>query len=101
MKISFALVSVLAGLVMASPVPEAAAAVAAAVAPAPVVPAPITPNPGAGDVGTQAFDSNCVSCVRRTCGAAGIRCLNRLNPVAIVSCLALTCADDVFKCCVF
>ncbi|KAK4207857.1 hypothetical protein QBC37DRAFT_379671 [Rhypophila decipiens] len=99
MKISFALVSVLAGLVMASPVPEAAAP--AAVAPAPAVPAPIKPVPGGGEVGTQAFDSNCVSCVSRTCGAAGIRCLNRLNPILIVSCLALTCADDVFKCCVF
>ncbi|KAM7192579.1 hypothetical protein V8F20_008788 [Naviculisporaceae sp. PSN 640] len=83
MQISFALVSVLAGLVMASPVPEAAAAEAA------------------GTVSPQAFDGNCVSCVSRNCGAAGVRCLNRLHPVAVVSCLALTCGDDVFKCCVF
>ncbi|KAM7211880.1 hypothetical protein V8F06_012722 [Rhypophila decipiens] len=86
MKISFALVSVLAGLAMANPVPEAAAPKAAA--------------PGGGEVGTMALDGNCVSCVRRNCGDDGINCLKKIIPLRIGQCLALKCADDIFKCCV-
>lgn len=89
MKLSFAFITVLAGLAIASPVAEGTAE--------------------AEIVDTQAadghieerdlIDPNCISCVRKGCGKGAMKCLKGRLPQYVLPCLAFNCADDYIRCC--
>jgi hypothetical protein len=88
MKLSVALLAVVAGLAVANPAAEGTAEAEA-----------IDTQAVDGLVGVQALDGNCVRCIRRGCGAAAVRCLRARLPPFILACLAAKCGDDFIRCC--
>ncbi|KJZ69388.1 hypothetical protein HIM_11227 [Hirsutella minnesotensis 3608] len=99
MKVSFALVTVLAGLALATPAAraEAAAAEGAEVgAPNAEQEAEVTANVQA----LAALDPLCVSCVRRNCAASWV-CLRATAAPLVIACLLARCAAASAICCVF
>lgn len=88
MKVSFALLTVLAGLAIANPMPEANAEAEA-----------IDTQAIDGVIEARALDGNCVRCIRMACGNEAVKCLRGVIPTRILACLALKCADDFVRCC--
>jgi hypothetical protein len=102
MKLSFALVTVLAGLALATPSNPAARAEAAAAEVADVG-APNAEQLAEVNANVQALaalDPACVSCVRRNCGASWI-CLRATAAPLVIACLLARCAAASAICCVF
>ena len=102
MKVSFALVTVLAGLALASPTASAVdtkAVDTAAVDTAAVDTAVVDTDSVDEVVEVQGLDPNCVSCVRRRCGTAARVCLRATVPAGIAACLAAACGVSYVLCC--
>ena len=88
MKVSFTLLTVLAGLAIANPAAEAIAEAEA-----------VDTQAGDGLLEARALDGNCVRCIRNGCGSAAVKCLRGRLPPLILGCLALNCGDDFVRCC--
>ena len=106
MKASFAMVTVLAGLALATPANPAARAEAAAAAGAVEVAEVGVLNAeqeAEVEETVQALailDPQCVSCIRKNC-AASVVCLRATLPPLIVACLVARCAAASAICCSF
>lgn len=88
MKFSVALMTVLAGLAIASPVAE------------PIAEAEAAAEGVEGVVeGRDILDPNCIRCVKRGCGKDAVKCIRARHPGAIAACLAFFCVDDYARCC--
>ncbi|KAJ9412533.1 hypothetical protein QL093DRAFT_2550965 [Fusarium oxysporum] len=88
MKLSVALLTVLAGLAIANPAAEGTAEAEA-----------VDTQALNGLIEVQALDGNCVRCIRAGCGSAAVRCLRGRLPPLILACLAAKCGDDFVRCC--
>ena len=87
MKLSFTMLAVLAGLAIANPVDTQA------------VDGLVERETLEELVQRDIIDPNCVSCIRRGCGKAAIKCLKGRLPQFVLPCLALSCGDDFIRCC--
>lgn len=88
MKISFALLTLLAGLAIANPTAGGTTEAEA-----------IGTRAANGLVETRALDGNCVRCIRMGCGAAAVKCLRTKLAPLVLACLAAKCGDDFIRCC--
>ena len=87
MKLSFTLLTVLAGLAIANlPATETTEAV-------------VDIRAVDGPIEARALNEHCVRCIRRGCGSAAVRCLRGRLPPLILACLAAACGDDFIRCC--
>ena len=102
MKVSFALVTVLAGLALATPTnPAARAEVASAdVADVGAPTAEQEAEVNANVEALAALDPSCVSCVRKNCSASWV-CLRATAAPLVVACLLARCAAASAICCAF